>query len=165
MATELDHDAIKSKIVAILQANTSLYTTTGETGELRSIEVGFPQGDSLSDKMTPYAFVTNSTGPFETIKTGTVISAAIKVLEHSFNYDITVVVLEKDSRTAETALDDFQKLILQTLEADHSLIGAGSASVDDSAPLRIDFLRIPRGDRGKGLKGRIITLRCSKVTG
>src|SRR6056300_161263 len=102
MATEIDHDEIKKKIVAILKANTNLYTTTGEAGELRAIEVGFPQGTfqatSLSDAMLPYAYVTNSSGPFETIKTGDVVSNAIKVLYHSFNYDIVVVVLEKDSR-------------------------------------------------------------------
>lgn len=166
---ELNHDTIKTKIVAILKANTSLYTTTGEAGELRAIEVGFPQGTfqgtSLSDAMLPYAYVTNSTGPFETIKTGTVVSNAQKFIEHFFNYDIVVVVLEKDARAAESLLDDLQELVLETLEADHSLTGTGTASVDSSTPLRVDRLRVGTGDEGRGIKGRIITLRCSKVTG
>ena len=169
MATELDHDEIKKKIVAILKANTSLFTTTGEAGELRAIEVGFPQASfasgELSDAMLPYAYVTNSTGPFETIRTGDVVSNAIKILYHTFNYDIVFVVLEKDSRAAEVLLDELQKLILQTLEVDHNLTGTGSASVDDSAPLRIDRLRVGTGDDGRGIKGRIITLKCEKVTG
>ncbi len=168
MATELDHDEIKKKIVAILKANTSLFTTTGEEGELRAIEVGFPQGTfsgtSLSDAMLPYAYVTNSTGPFETIRTGDVVSNAIKILYHSFNYDIVVVVMQKDAREAEILLDELQKLVLQTLEADHNLTGTGSASVDDSQPLRIDRLRVGTGDEGRGIKGRIITLKCEKVT-
>jgi hypothetical protein len=75
------------------------------------------------------------------------------------------VVLEKDSRAAEVLLDELQKLILQTLEVDHNLTGTGSASVDDSAPLRIDRLRVGTGDDGRGIKGRIITLKCEKVTG
>lgn len=168
MATELDHDEIKKKIVAILKANTALYTTTAEEGELRAIEVGYPQtsfnGGQLSDAMLPYAFVTNSSGPFETITTGDVVSNAHKILIHTFNYDIVVVVLEEDSRTAEILLDDLQKLILESLEEDHSLTGVGSASVDDSAPLRIDALRVGTSDQGRGIKGRIITLKCIKTT-
>lgn len=168
MATELDHDVIKQKIVAILKANASLYTTSAEADKLRSIEVGFPQASfnagELSDAMLPYAYVTNSSGPFETIRTGTVLSNAQTVIEHFFNYDVVVAVLEKDSRAAEVLLDDLQKLILQTIEADHNLTGAGSASVDECNPIRIDALRVGTGDRGRGIKGRIITLRCSKVT-
>jgi hypothetical protein len=168
MATELDHDVIKTKIVAILKANTSLYTTTGEAGELRAIEVGYPQASfnagQLADALLPYSYITNSTGPFETIKAGTVVSNAITILEHTFNYDIVVVVLEKDSRAAEVLLDELQKLILQTLEADHNLTGTGSASVDDSQPLRIDHLRVGNDDQGRGIKGRVITLKCEKVT-
>ena len=131
--------------------------------------MGYPQATGqygqLQDAMLPYAYVTNSTGPFETIRTGDVISNAIKVLYHTFNYDIIVVVLENDSRAAEILLDELQKLVLQTLEADHSLTGTGSASVDSSVPLRIDHLRVGTGDRGKGIKGRVITLKCEKVTG
>jgi len=165
MATELDHNAIKAKIVAILQANTSLYTTTAETGELRSIEVGYPQGDDLTDKMFPYAFITNSRIQFELITNrGAVVSDAISALEHIMNYDITVVVLEKDSRTAESTLDAFQNTILETLEADSNLTGAGSASVDRSFPARVEELRIGVDLRGKGIRGRILTLRCIKTT-
>ena len=169
MASELNHNTIKSKIVTILKANTSLYTTTGEAGELRAIEVGFPQGafqgTSLSDAMLPYAYVTNSTGPFEIIKTGDVVSNAIKVLNHTFNYDIVFVVLEKDARTAEVLLDNLQELILETLEANHSLTVTAVPYVDNSAPLRIDRLRVGTGDEGRGIKGRVITLTCQKVTG
>lgn len=165
MATELNHDTIKSKIVAILQANANLYTTTGETGELRSIEVGYPQGDVLEDKMPPYAFVTNGSGPFEIINNkGAVVTDAITALEHVFNYDITVVVVEKDSRAAESVLDDFQQTILETLEEDSNLTGTGSASVDRSFPLRVDELRVNTAQRGRGIRGRIITLRCIKTT-
>ena len=118
---ELDHDAIKSQIVTLLQANASLYTTTAEEGEFRSIEVGFPD---------------------------------------TFNYDIVMVVNEKDSRTAEELLDDLQKILMETLEADYNL----NSTVDESYFIRVDELRTPGGELGKGFKGRVITLRCSKVT-
>jgi hypothetical protein len=165
---ELDHDVIKQKIVAILKANTDLYTTTGEAGELRAIEVGYPQASfnagQLSDAMLPYAYVTNSTSPFEDISTGDVVGTAISILIHKIHYDIVVVVLEKDARTAEVLLDDLQKEILETLEADNNLTGAGTSDVDDSAPLRVDALRVGTGDQGRGIKGRVITLRCTKTT-
>ena len=168
MATEIDHDEIKKKIVAILEANTTLYTTSAESDKIRNIDVGFPQGSfngvQLSDAMLPYIYVTNSSGPFELISSGEVVSNAHKILTHTFNYNIVTVVLEKDSRQAEIKLDDYQKLILETLEADHNLTGVGSASVDDSVPVRVDELRVGTADQGRGLKGRIITLRCTKVT-
>ena len=114
--------------------------------------------------MLPYAYVTNSSAPFETIVTGSVVSDAHKILRHTFNYDIVVVVMQKDAREAEILLDQLQKLVLETLEADHNLTGTGSPSVDDSSPLQINMLRAGTADQGKGIKGRIITLTCRKVT-
>ncbi len=164
MATELDHDVIKQKIVAILQANTSLFTTTAETGELRSIEVGFPQGGELVDKMPPYAYVTDAV-PFETAEyIGSVSSGQITAINHIFDYEIAVIVNEKDSRKAEVELDEFQKLILETLEADFDLTGTGSADVDSSKFATSNELRINPADRGRGYKGRSIKWRCSKIT-
>ncbi|NND86588.1 MAG: hypothetical protein HKM23_04570 [Nitrosopumilus sp.] len=67
MASELNHNTIKSTIVAILKANFALYTTTAEADKLQSIDVGFPSGKSaLDDKMPPYAFVRNFDTSFET---------------------------------------------------------------------------------------------------
>lgn len=161
MASELNHDTIKSAIVTILQANTSLYTTTGQSGELRSIEVGFPPGDNLQDKAPPYAFITNSDAPFETTnKIGSVSNNQIIALQHVFHYDITVVVNQKDSRTAEEQLDNFQELILETLEADYDL----SDAVSESFPNRISKLRTSPFTEGRGFKGRVITIRCTKTT-
>ena len=160
MATELDHDVIKQKIVAILQANTSLFTTTGEEGELRSIAVGEP---TVKDAV-PFAYVTNSSGPFEIIRTGSVVSNAITILTHTFHYDVVVVVHQKNSRRAEVELDEFQKLILQTIEADFDLTGGTTAEVDLCVPVRIEPLGMKFKDVSKGFKGRIITFRCVKTT-
>jgi hypothetical protein len=161
---ELNHNTIKTKIVAILKANTSLYTTTAEANKLRSIEVGYPQGSSLSDSMPPYAYVTNS-NPFESITNrGSVVSNGVKMLEHSFQYDIVFVVNESDSRTSELRLDNLQKTILDTLEADVDLTGTGSAEVDNSFPIRVDDLRVERSDKGMGFNGRVITLKLIKVS-
>jgi len=158
MAVELDHDAIKTRIVDILKANATLFDANDLT-KLRFIEVGWPAGDWDKDEMFPYCFVTNGT-PFEMMKNeGIIQSDAVSDLSHTFNYSIIFVVNSKDSREAELNLDDFQKLILQLLEADTSLTGTGSRLVDIALPTTINLFR-PTGTQGKGVQGRIINLRC-----
>ena len=166
MATEIDHDAIKTKIVAILKASAVLFTDSDLT-KIRSIEVGFPDGDPYSDQKFDYIFITDSS-PFETIRnrgsTTTVGGKVIvKNLEHEFNYDIVIIVNAKSARNAEEKLDDFQKLTLELLEADASLVGTGSADVDISFPVSVQHYRIANKE-GTGVKGRVITLRCIKDT-
>jgi len=164
MAVEVDHDAIKTKIVAILKANATLFTGTDLT-KIRAITVGFPQGDPFTDQMFDYIFITNS-APFETIRNDgrAVVSNAIKALIHTFNYDIVIIVNGTDARDAETKLDDFQKLTLETLEADVDLTGAGTTDVDISFPVSVQPYRNATNE-GTGKKGRVITLRCIKTTG
>jgi len=166
MATEIDHDAIKTKIVDILKASATLFTATDLT-KIRFIEVGFPDGEPFNDQMFDYIFVTDAS-PFESIRnkgaTTTVAGKVIvKDLEHTFQYDIVIVVNAKSARDAEEKLDDFQKLTLELLEADASLVGTGSADVDISFPVSVQHYRIANRE-GKGVKGRIITLRCIKTT-
>jgi len=162
MAVEIDHDQIKTKIVAILKASATLFTDSDLT-KIRFIEVGFPDGDPFQDQMFDYIFVTNS-APFETISQDvTIISNAIESLVHTFNYDIVIVVNGKDSRDAELKLDDFRKLVLQLLEADVNLTGTGTADVDYSIPVSVQPFR-PSGTQEKSKKGLVITLRCVKTT-
>jgi len=166
MAVELDHDAIKTRIVDILKANATLFDANDLT-KIRFIDVGFPDGDPFNDQMFPYIFVTNAS-PFETIRNkgntptsgGNII---VKALDHQFDYDIVCIVNAKSAREAELNLDDFQKLILELLEADLSLVGAGSALVHISFPTGVRHYR-QSGTEQKGVKGRIITLRCFEET-
>jgi len=158
MAVELDHDAIKTRIVDVLKASAGLFDANN-LAKIRFIEVGWPSGDWDKDEMFPYIFVTNAT-PFEILKNeGTIQSDAISDLSHTFNYSIIFVVNGKDSRDAELKLDDFQKLILQLLEADTSLTGTGSRLVDMALPSSVSPFR-PSGTQGKGVQGRVINLRC-----
>jgi len=166
MATEIDHDAIKTRIVDILKASATLFNVNDLT-KIRFIEVGFPDGDPFNDQMFDYIFITNSS-PFEAIRNrgSTPTSASksiIKNLEHTFHYDIVNVVNAKDARDAELKLDDFQKLILELLEADIALNGGVADIVDISFPVNVAHFRAS-GTEQKGVKGRIITLRCIKTT-
>ena len=164
MATELDHDAIKENIKLILQANSSLYTTTGEANELRLIEVGHPDGANGMDRVFPFAYIHNS-APFERIsKIGvkTRSSEAQGPLLHEFRYDIMIGVSGKSSRDTQEKLDDFQKLILQTLEADHRFKNGGAAVVDDSEMESVR--RFSDRLNGEPVQGKTITILCRKVT-
>jgi len=158
MAVELDHDAIKERIVAILKTNVTLFDVDDLT-KVRAIEVGFPEGDSFDPENLDQIFITNST-PFESIRNdGVIQSDAISDLEHTFNYDIVTVVNASTAREAEEKLDDFQKLIMQELEADTSLTGTGSRLVDLALPVSVQIYRAGTS-QGKPVAGRVITLRC-----
>jgi len=160
---ELDHDAIKEKIVAILKASATLFDADDLT-KIRAIEVGHPEGNPMDPEMMDHIFVTNAS-PFETIRNDgrAVVSNAITALEHNFNYDIVVIVNASTAREAEEKLDDFQKIILELLEADVDLTGTGTSDVDVSFPVSIQLFR-PTVAEGRAIQGRVITLRCMKVT-
>jgi hypothetical protein len=162
MVTELDHDAIKEQIVTILQADSDLYNATGADGKVRVIEVGRPRtrNNKIVDTTLPHIWVTNSSGPFETItNTGSVVSDVPKALLHTFHYDIIIIVDSKSEQFSEEDLDDFQKLTLEPLEEDHDLGG----TVMNSFPVRVDSFP-HSGIQMSGMQGRKITLRCTQVT-
>lgn len=155
---ELNRNTIKDAIVALLQSNSSLYDPTGTPGELRVIQTGRPE-DELNDAGMPYAFIRNSKGPFENIQTQNIaVSDASRLIVHELFFDVVFVVNEKDARFAELALDNFQELILETLEGDQDIGG----TVDTSDPIRVTDYPMPSLLTGK--QGRIITIRCDKVT-
>lgn len=162
MATDLDHDAIKTRIVAILQSNTSLYTTIGESGKLRKIEVGHPLTHRWKQAPFPYAFVSYKNERNQLV--GTRTDQAINGIRHIVNYDIYFVVNEKDSRKCEEQLDAFQKLILETLEAKSTLsnpVGSTDPKCVFSIPATIE----PISETvAKAVQGRIITLTCQMRT-
>jgi len=165
MPTDLDHNNIKDQIVAILKANTSLYNAAQTaTDRIYLITTGRPDGETGLDNIFPSLYVTNA-NPLERIGgIGTVTrgSEALHILAHEFRYKIVFAVNTADARTAELQLDDFQKLILQTLEADHQLKNGGAAVVDSSRPESVETFKDTLN--GKPVQGRVITYVCRKVT-
>jgi len=160
MATELDHDAIKESIRTILRANATLFDVDN-LAKIRAIEVGYPEGNAFDPQEMDHIFITNG-NPFETIRNrGVVQSNAIKDLEHSFNYDIVIMVNGKDARETEEKLDDFQKLVLQLIEADVTLTGTGSALVHNAFPVSAQAFQ---GRTGVPVMGRVLTIRCTMHT-
>jgi hypothetical protein len=161
---EVDHDAIKEQIVAILKANTTLYDSAGAVNKIALIEVGRPDGKTGFDNALPSVYVTNA-NPLERITmqgTMTSSSEALPCLVHNIRYKIIVGVDAHSARVAEEQLDDFQKLILESLEADNKLKNGGSALADFSRPELVETFSTSLD--GSPIQGRVITYLVSKQT-
>lgn len=164
MVTELDHDAIKTQMATILKTNPGLYDVTGASGKVRQINVGHPDHKNGLDDVFPSIYITNSS-PLERITVAgsmTVSTDNLAPLLHTFRYKIILQERTKGSRDTEKALDDFQKLILETLEADHNLANGGANVVNSSRPESIDIFKNELN--GKAVQGRTITYLLTKVT-
>ena len=159
MATELNHNTIKTKIATILRANASLYNVNDET-KLLSIEVGRPNPQNIPIQL-PGAFITNAQN-LESIRAGDAQTNAFKVLHHTFRYLVVIGVDGTDSPNAETSLDSFQKTLLETLEADADLTGGTTAEVDLIVPESV--LASVAEREGSLIQLRQITLRLEKLT-
>lgn len=163
--TEINHNLVKQQIVDILQANTNLYDTTDET-KMTYLEVGVPDGNPLPTPPTyPALWVTNSRTLEIINRKGIISSNQHAYLTHDVNYLITFMVNQQDSIEAEQILDDFQKLIMETLEADVPL-STGSqtlpVSPDDSYPDRVETFR--QENDGQPIRGRTITFHLKFTT-
>jgi len=157
MATEIDHNATKQQIVDILQANTDLYDEDDED-KITYLEVGEPEGTPLPTPPTyPALWVTNSRTLETIIRKGINDSNNHAYLTHDVNYLLKLMVTEQDSIVAEKQLDDFQKEIMETLEADILLTGVTPLTLgpDDSWPSRVETFRQELD--GQGNRGKTIT--------
>ena len=157
--TEIDHFAIKERIATILVAISALFDADDDT-KLMVISAGRPNLDGTPIQM-PGAYITNSP-VLETIRSGAIVSDTHKNLVHTVRYVIVVGVAGTDSADTEEKLDDFQKIILETLEADTTLTGPGTKLVDMCVPERVDHTVIKQA--GEVVQLRQITLKCIITT-
>ena len=154
---EIDHNATKQQIVNILQANTSLYDEDDES-KITYLEVGEPQGNPLPTPPTyPALWVTNSRTVETILRKGINDANNHAYLTHEVNYLLKLMVVEEDSIVAEQKLDAFQKLIMETLEADILLLSTAALTLgpDDSYPSRVETFRQELD--GQGIRGKTIT--------
>lgn len=160
MPTEIDHNAVKQRIVDILKANSSLFTTNPvDDSKFREIQVGHPNGHEWKGDTLPYVFVSFLSESVR--RKGSDATDAAPSLEHDVRYNIWFFVDEKNGRAAEKQLDSFQKTILETLEADEQLKNGGDNIVDTSYPERVD---VESETLAKSIQGRKIMLRCTVTT-
>ena len=172
MPTEIDHDAIKTRIVAVLKGtttnpNTAVFnlTKTVNTSTFRTIAVGAPNMNEIKELNPPAIIITND----DTIEddeimtdaaTGTVLGS-----KHTFRYLLIYIDKAKDGATTEKRLDDFGKSIKEVLKANYQLktVDAGTdPQVDRIFPEQTAILN--RDLTGGRFQGRVIRLKCTKRT-
>ena len=161
---EVDHDAIKEQMVAIIKGNATLFDASGGIDKIRVANVGIPDGESGFDNIFPQLYITNA-NPLERISlqgTMTGSSEGLGCLLHQIRYKIIFSVNTDNSRDAENELDDFQKTILETLEADSKLKNGGAALADFSRPELIEIFKLNLN--GQPIQGRTITYLVTKAT-
>ena len=58
--TEVDHQAVKNRIVEMFKADTGIWNENNPLGRARSIDLGVPDGKQWLDIPTPYIRITNA---------------------------------------------------------------------------------------------------------
>ncbi len=168
MATDVDTWEVKKQIVSILEADTTLFSTTGAGSKVRKIEAGAPRMSELVKETTlPHIWITNDS-VIETIRIqNSTEGNAPNVTEHTMNFKIIIMIEQKDGFDAEEVLDDFVKLIKQDITANYDLRdpgGAESTSVADSCEVR-QVSQLDPVTVGRKRHGQIISLRVMVTTG
>ena len=126
--TEISHNLTKQQIVSILRAESTLFDVNN-LAKINYLEVAEPDGLPIPTPPTyPALWVTNSRTLETIIRKGINDSNKHTYLTHDVNYLLKIMVNEQDSIVAEKTLDDFQKLVMETLEADVNLVGTAWAS-------------------------------------
>lgn len=112
--TEIDHNAVKLRIQAILQADATLYNSTNKKGGLvLSVNLGLPDGNDWAFWPYPYLTVTNDTNweadkPFGAI-TGTNPTSNISTSHHTVKYMIIGMTSKPTAAMTEASLDAIHK--------------------------------------------------------
>jgi len=158
MVTEPDVNAIKERIKLILESNTSISSSPDKNKVgFVTIEVGLPENKRFTGLNYPVLFVSNA-DDFETDKPfGPVTANSLGSSFHVFQFQIIFFDLREDGQAAEKSLDDFQKIIKETLKGNSNL----SKPSDGTDPLATSSF--PERTRafsaefeGEALNGRII---------
>ena len=121
MVTEVDHHAIKVRIMDILKADPDCYDSTGSPNKLVDVFVGRPYANNLSAHPTPFAFIANEDNLEDQEPEAVVEGTAVKATKHDCYYLVSLVDDAQDGREVEKLLDNLGKQVLQTLKAEFEL--------------------------------------------
>ena len=172
MVTEIDLDAIKTRIVAVLKGtttnpNAALFdlVVTKDKVTFRTITVGAPDVNDFKEMNPPAIFVTND----DTIEEDELIADpttnTVLGSKHTFRFLLVYIDKAKDGKATEKRLDDFGKAIKEVLKANYQLktVDAGTDPlVDRIYPESINILN--RDLTGGNFQGRVMRLKCTKRT-
>lgn len=166
MTTEIDHQAIKNRIVDMFKADTSIWNENNPLGRARSIDLGVPDSKQWKDIPTPYIRITNAPD-LETDKPfGSLSSGGTSASYHIVKYLIMVVDQGKDAKTVEATLDNLHKAIKENLKT-NSQLGVPVTLTDPkckiSHPIKTEQLQAG-SFKGMALDGFVLTLQCEMTT-
>lgn len=174
MVTEIDHQAVKSRIQTILKNNPNLYNNKvpNKTGSLiNEVYLGLPDGYVWESRPFPYIAITNDPN-FETDKPfGSVIKSgsagAYSTSWHLVNYSIIIMVSGSSAADVEKKLDVVHKLVKETLKANFQFINP----VNNQNDLNIEQTILTASKyvdggskKGKIVNGVIITCQVKIIT-
>ncbi len=167
MVTEVDHQAVKTRIVDIFLADTAIWDQNNPTGRARSIDLGIPDHKQWLDIPTPYIRITNAPDletdkPFGSLSTAGAVSASY----HFVKYLIMVVDQGKDAKTVEANLDALHKAIKERLKTNSQLTDPDTGT-DAKCKLSFPFKteQLQAGSfKGNSVDGFVITLQCEITT-
>ena len=164
MVTEVDHHAIKTRIKEIIQADATVYDSSGSEGKFVDCFVGRPYNDSLTAHPTPYVFITNDDNLEEQEPTGVVESNAITATKHTVRYMLIMVDQAQDGRQVEKDLDTLGKNLMQVIKAKFELRDSSGADpkCNYSFPDRVRIFNTSMN--GKPVQARTIFLRLEIIT-
>lgn len=123
---------------------------------------GKPKNNDVRGLPYPILFVTNTKeGEFEDDRPiGAVISGAINISTHRFNFDLILMAKDRDSAAVERQLGDLLKLVKETLKTYHDLRDP-TTGTDALARTSFPYRTLPFGFEldGQPLDGFIIKLQ------
>ena len=164
----VDHNKNKTRIVAILKADTTVFDEGKTAGKLREIFVGMHAPKAISGSNTaPFLYVTNGNPILTKRPKGVVQSNAQTYYESTVRYNLNFVSKAKDkAENSEKQLDDLELLISTALEKNFTLFNP-STSLDpiciSSYIERVDSLQFTE-KKGNLDQGRTITLNLQIIT-
>lgn len=157
-----DHTANIERIIEILKADTSIYSTENPTGKLRKIF--FAETDyNLEDDSTPYAYVRISDRYQYTRES--VGSEKTDFLQSLVEYQIVVVLQKKDAAATQKQIHKFTDLIIAAIKANPKLKKPSDSSDPKAIRANVADIRRLESQRGMEKDGAIITIQLQLGSG
>lgn len=170
--TEIDHQAIKARIKAILEADTTLFKLADKKGGLvNSISIGLPDGYNWSKIPFDYIVISNDLNfemdqPFGAV-IGTNPTSNISTSMHTIRYMVIMMASGPTTAITESKLDAIHKETKQALKNNVKLTKPSDGTNDLNVIQSIcRTSKYVDGGSNKGLSinGIILTLEVKIVT-
>jgi len=157
VTNEVDHNAVKQRIVSTLKLDSTLYNLNNLKGSLaHSVDVGLPDGYNWNSIPFPYIRVTNDPNfeddqIFGAAVAGTSPYAHVSTSKHTCRYLVIFMASDKSAQALEKTIDLAHKEIKNALKSNLKLVtaaGTNDLGVIQSRPLNS---KLVDGGRFKGM--------------